>query len=385
MTIRSGPIRGAALGVLVALGVPLGCATTVDGALSPTDGAVTGDGGASADACVEWVLTDEEQLWRGEPVTDEHRTFDAAGRLLRREGHIRTGGHGIDRTPFEHRYEWSPGRLVVTQRAVLESRVTYTLDGANLVERATESSEPSLRASVRFVRDAAGRLSERIETRASPMTENRCRYTYDAAGHLLQTECTEGALDRFRWEGDRPVRRDHSWRGRYPGFDVWRWSPSGLMLSEQHDDGYGPGRGYRYDHTWDAQGRLLRSEQSSDTSPTPRLAAVYTWDARGRLEREERGFDEAGIARSVMRWERDAEGRVSRSFNAEGAVTATYAYAVTPTQIEVTVTSGESRSFQRYRCLSTPVHYAPTEPQPMSPLPSTNPQVEPYPQTRPLP
>ena len=375
--------RSVVLGVLASAADLLGCASTVDGALSPDGG--QGDDGAAPGACVEWALTDEDNVYAGAPYTDDHRTFDAAGRLVRREGHIRTGGHGIDRTPFEHRYEWSPGRLVVTQRAALESRVTYTLDGANLVERSTESSEPSLRASVRFLRDAAGRLSERIETRASPMTENRCRYTYDAAGHLLQIECTEGALDRFRWEGDRPVRRDHSWQGRYPGFDVWVWSPEGALRSEQHDDGYGPGRGYRLDHTWDAQGRLVRTEQSSDSSPTPRPSAAYAWDARGRLEREERDFDPAGVARSVVRWERDAEGRVARSVDVGGRVTAAYAYAVSATQIEVTTTSGDSRTLRRYRCLAAPARFAPAEPLPTVPLPSTNPQVERYPAARELP
>ncbi len=384
------------LWMMVGLGAPLGCASTIEGAPGGQDAGITADGGARADgssnpdvvgsgACVEWVLTDQENSYRGESHTDDHLTFDAAGQLQRRYGHIRTGGHGIDRTYRELSYQWSADRLVVRQVAPSETSVTYTLDGSNVVQRVVASAIVGQSQTVRYTRDGAGRVVERLETRESPATETRCRYTYDPAGHLLESNCSDGALEQYRWEGDLPVRSDRSWRGRYPGFAIWQWSATGTLLSERHDDGYGPGRGYRRDHTWDAQGRLVRTDDSNDTNPTPRTTAAFAYDARGRLVREERSFDEAGVARSVVLWERDAEGRIARRIAGDTGVASNYTYTVTPTQIEVSMVVGESRTERRYRCFASPVRLVPEDPLIGVPIPSTNPTVEEYPQARELP
>jgi YD repeat-containing protein len=365
-------------GLLVTLSALLGCASTVDGAAPPAD---TSD----PSACPHWVLTDREERTDGELYTDLHLTFDPSGRLQRRREHIRTGGHGMNRTFREFAYAWSPAGLTVTQVDAPAERVTYTLDGANLVERTNASASVYARRVVRYTRDAAGRVIERAETRELPATTVRCSYAYDAAGHLVQVECSDGDLTRYQWEADRPVRRDRSWRGRYPGVDTWTWDASGALLSETHDDGYGPGRAYRYDHAYDARGLRVRTESTSGTPSVRRPVAAYAYDDRGRLVREERGFDASGVARTVVLWERDAEGRIARRSAGDGAVGLRYSYDVTPQQVEVTTTAGTWRSWRRYRCFQTPVRIEPVEAAPGVPIGSANPDVEHYPVARPDP
>jgi YD repeat-containing protein len=358
---------------LLALGA---CASTVDGATTAGD---AGADAATPGACAQWVLTDREEGSDGEIYTDLHLTFDPANQLQERREHIRTGGHGKNRTYREFTYQWSPTGLTVTQVGAASERAVYTLDGANLVARANESMNAGLRRSVRYTRDATGRVVERVETREGPAEPNRCGYDYDPAGHLVQVACSDGELARYQWEGDRPVRRDRSFRGRNPGFDVWQWSAAGALVSERHDDGYGPGREYRYDHTYDAEGRLLRTESTLGSPPARRPVAAFAYDAQGRLTREERGFDESGAAQSVVRWERDAEGRIARRIAGDGTAALTYAYAVSPGQVEVTTTSGTWRGWRRYRCFATPVRVEPAEPTPGVRIASVSPQVEEFP------
>lgn len=339
----------------------LGCASAVDGVASTSDaGTIPTDGGT----CAQWVLTDREEGTGGEVYTDLHLTFDATGRLALRREHIRTGGHGTNRTYREHSYAWSSSGLTIEQDGDPAERVVYALDGERVVSSTRESANTALRQSVRWERDAAGRVVARVETRASSATPVRCGYTYDAAGHMTEVACSDGELSRFRWDGDRPVRRDRTWRGMNPGFDTWQWDARGALVSESHDDGYGPGRLYSYDHTYDDAGRIVRSESVLGTPPTRRLSAAYAYDARGWLVREERNYDLMGVARSVVRWERDAEGRITARVSDENGAELRYAYAVSPGRVEVTTTSGAWRSWRRYQCFATPVRIVPADPTP---------------------
>lgn len=368
------PLRHRALAVTL-YGL-LGCASTVDGgALAPDGGAAPADAGA----CARWVLTDREEGTGGEIYTDLHLSFDASGRLSLRRENIRTGGHGKNRTYRELRYTWSPPGLTIEQDGDPAERVVYELDGERVVETRRASATAALRQTVRWERDAAGRVVGRVETRGSSATPVRCGYTYDAAGHMTEVACDDGELSRFQWEGERPVRRDRTWRGMYPGFDTWQWDARGALVSESHDDGYGPGRLYRNDHTYDDAGRIVRSESVLGTPPTRRPAAAYAYDERGRLVREERNYDLMGVARSVVRWERDAEGRISARVSGEAEAALRYAYAVSPGRVEVTTTSGDWRAWRRYQCFPTGVRVVPADPTPGVPIASVLPEEGSYP------
>lgn len=355
---------------LVAAAVLGGCASTVEA----TDAGADASG---AGACTQWVNTDREEYFGGELYTDLHLSFDAAGQLERRRENIRTGGHGIDRTYQEFTYRWSRTGLTIERVDRPSERVVYTLDGANVVERATESSLDAQRRVVRYTRDAAGRVVERVEELGATATATRCRFDYDASGHALSIDCSDGDVTRYQWEGDRPVRRDHTWRGMHPGFDTWQWNPRGALVRELHDDGYGPGRAYQYDHAYDAEGRLVRTDSTIGTPPVRRQVAGFAYDAQGRLVQESRGFDDAGVARDVATWERDGEGRITRRVSGTSVVR--YDYAVTPGQVDVTTTIGDSRATRRYRCFATPVRLAPVEPVLGVQIASVNPEVEGYP------
>ncbi len=347
--------------LVVTLSSLLGCASTVDGVAPASDG---GPPPADAGTCAQWVLTDREEGNRGEIYTDLHLTFDEAGRLAERREHIRTGGHGKNRTYREQRYLWSPPGLTIERVGEPGERVVYVLEGERVVERTSESSTASLQQTVRWERDAEGRVISRVETRASSATPMRCGYSYDTAGRLREVACNDGELSRYQWEGDRPVRRDRTWRGMNPGFDTWQWDARGALVSESHDDGYGPGRLYRYDHAYDEAGRIVRSESVLGTPPMRRPSAAYAYDERGRLVREERNYDLMGVARSAARWERDAEGRITARVADAGGSTTRYTYAVSPGRVEVTMTSGESRSWRRYQCFAMPVRVVPADPTP---------------------
>jgi len=353
----------------------LGCASAVDGVGSASDGGPPADGGT----CAQWVLTDREEGSGGEIHTDLHLTFDAAGQLALRREHIRTGGHGKNRTYRESSYTWSSSGLTIEQDGDPAERVVYVLAGEQVVETSRASATATQRQSVRWERDAAGRVVERVETRASSPTPVRCGYTYDTAGHMIEVACSDGALSRFQWEGDRPARRDRTWRGMNPGFDTWQWNARGALVSESHDDGYGPGRLYRSDHTYDDAGRIVRSESVLGTPPTRRPLAAYGYDDRGRLAREERNFDTAGVPRSVVQWERDGEGRISARVAGQEGSTLRYAYAVSPGRVEVTTTSGAWRAWRRYQCFATPVRVVPADPTPGVAIASVIPEAESFP------
>ncbi|MFO0625843.1 MAG: hypothetical protein U0325_09530 [Polyangiales bacterium] len=358
----------------------LGCASTVDGALGSADGG-TGDGAIApgdGGACAQWVLTDREERTGEELFTDLHLTFDAQGQLAERRENIRTGGHGKNRTYRAFTYRWSAAELVVSEVGDDTERTTYTLDGARLTARVRASANPALRGAVQWERDDAGRVVAKVETRAGAATPSRCAYQYDPAGRLHEIACTDGELARYQWDGARPVRRDRTWRGMYPGFDTWQWDPRGALVQEQHDDGYGPGRLYRNDHLYDDAGRLVRSESVLGSPPTRRPTAGFGYDAQGRLAREERDFDAAGVARSVVRWTRDAEGRVAARLTGEGGE-ARYTYAVTPSQIDVTVRAGAWQSSRRYRCFAAPVRIPPADPTPGVPIASVYPEAGDFP------
>jgi YD repeat-containing protein len=360
----------------VTLSSLLGCASTVDGvALAPDGGNAPADGGA----CAQWVLTDREEGTGGEIYTDLHLTFDAAGQLTLRRENIRTGGHGKNRTYRELRYTWSSPGLTIEQDGDPAERVVYVLDGERVMETSRASAMAALRQTVRFERDAAGRVVGRIETRGSSATPVRCGYAYDTAGHVVEVACTDGELSRFQWEGERPVRRDRTWRGMSRGFDTWQWDARGALVRESRDDGYGAGRLYRSDHTYDDAGRIVRSESVLGTPPTQRPTAAYAYDERGRLVREERGYDVMGVARSVVRWERDEEGRIAARVAEEGGAALRYAYAVSPGRVEVTTTSGEWRSWRRYQCFSTPVRVVPADPTPGVRIASVIPEAGSFP------
>lgn len=360
----------------VTLSSLLGCASTVDGVASTSDaGTAPTDGGT----CAQWVLTDREEGTGGEIYTDLHLTFDATGRLALRREHIRTGGHGKNRTYRESSYAWSSSGLTIEQDGDPAERVVYALDGEQVVSSTRESANTALRQGVRWERDAAGRVVARVEMRVPSATPVRCGYTYDAAGHMTEVACSDGELSRFQWEGERPVRRDRTWRGMNPGFDTWQWDARGALVRESHDDGYGPGRLYSYEHTYDDAGRIVRSESVLGTPPTRRPAAAYAYDERGRLTREERNYDVMGVARSVARWERDAEGRITARLADEGGAALRYAYAVSPGRVEVTTTSGEWRSWRRYQCFATPVRVVPADPTPGVRISSVIPEAGSFP------
>ncbi len=361
--------------LVVTLSSLIGCASAVDGVASATDGGAPADGGT----CARWVLTDREEGSGGEIHTDLHLTFDEAGRLALRREHIRTGGHGKNRTYREFRYAWSSSGLTIEQDGDPAERVVYVLEGDQVVETSRASATAALQRSVRWERDATGRVVARVETRASSATPVRCGYRYDTAGRMIEVACSDGELSRFQWEGDRPTRRDRTWRGMNPGFDLWQWDARGALVSESHDDGYGPGRLYRSDHTYDDAGRIVRSASRTGTPPTRRPLAAYGYDEGGRLAREERDFDLAGVPRSVVQWQRDAEGRVSARVMGEGGSTLRYAYAVSPERVEVTTTVGDWRAWRRYQCFATPVRVVPADPTPGVSIASVIPRADNFP------
>ncbi len=271
------------LGAALSLAGLFGCASTVDGIEPGADAGVRDDGATVApEGCAHWALTDREERSDGELYTDLHVTFDAQGRLATRRENIRTGGHGIDRTAQSFTYAWSATGLTITKDGDPTERTVYALDGDRVTARTRESSQSSLRAAMTWERDDRGRVVARTETRDG-MAPTRCTWRYDAAGHITEVACSDGDLSRYRWEGDRPVRRDHTYQGRNPGFDTWEWNARGALVRERHDDGWGPGRLYRYDHTYDAAGRVLRS------APIPlddhrRFITTYRRRNAGRCE-----------------------------------------------------------------------------------------------------
>ncbi len=368
--------RTGCLSALVSMVAFCGCASSVDGSAASADAGARDDATGEG-ACVRWALTDREERNDGELYTDLHVTFDAQGRLATRRENIRTGGHGIDRTAQSFTYLWSAEGLTVTKDGAAAERTVFALDGDRLTTRTRESSQSALRGSMTWERDGRGRVVARTETRDG-VAPTRCTYGYDPAGHLVEIACSDGELARYQWEGDRPVRRDRSWQGRYPGFDTWEWDARGALVRERHDDGYGAGRLYRYDHTYDAAGRVVRTESVNDTSGERRPAAVFAWDDRGRLVREERAFDAAGAPQSVVRWERDGEGRVAARVASDGA-TLRYSYEVSPARIAVTESAGTWRRLRSYRCLSTAAQGVPADPTPGVAVAQVNAEAEPFP------
>lgn len=354
-----------------------GCASTVDGRAPDADAGVRDDAPTGEGTCAHWALRDREERNGGELFTDLHLTFDAQGRVVTQRQNVRTGGHGKNRTAQSFTYAWTAAELTITDDADDAERTVFSLDGDRLTGRVRESAQSVFRTSMRWERDASGRVVARVETREG-VAPTRCTYGYDGAGHLVEVACSDGALERFQWMGDRPVRRDRSFQGRYPGYDTWEWNARGALVRERHDDGYGPGRLYRYDHTYDAAGRVVRTESVNDTSGERRNVAVFAWDDRGRLLREERSFDAAGVARSVVRWERDGEGRISARIASDGAPLR-YSYEVGAQRIVVTESAGDWREVRTYQCLATAPRATPADPTPGVPVEQVNATAESFP------
>lgn len=396
-------LRPLALAALASFGVA--CASNVVGTERDASSPDTSSDAPAVDApavdapvsdggCVHWALTDREQVSRGEVYTDLHRTFGPAGELLRERGHIRTGGHGIDRTYYEYAYRWYERGLIVERvdepdpstSWVPASITSFVLDGATIVR--ARSERPGIDTqSTSYERDAAGRVTEhtveRVEMRPpGSTTREHCSFEYDAAGRLRESRCDDGQVTTWQWEGERLVRRERRYRETV-GVHESRWDAQGRLASTLNDDGYGPGRGYQTFYVYGDDGRVLREEGADAAGNNRSVRRAFFYDSMGRLAREESYQSGPGAEPTVSTWERDDRGRPTR-FVSYGGTPGVYAYEEAPGRVTVTVASegaSDPMSYTRwsYQCFAMLPRIAPVAPLLDVPIVFPTPEVEHYP------
>jgi YD repeat-containing protein len=356
---------------------------------APAAAAPVGDG-----PCAHWALTDREEVSRGEVYTDLHRTFSPAGELLRERGHIRTGGHGIDRTYYEYEYRWSERGLIIARADepdpgtswVPASLTTFVLDGESIVS--ARSERPGIDTqSTSYERDAAGRVTEHTVERVDARTpggssREHCAYEYDTAGRLRESRCDDGQRTTWQWEGERLVRRERRYRDTV-GVHESRWDAQGRLASTFDDDGYGPGRGWQTFYVYDDAGRVVREESADAAGNNRSVRRAFFYDSMGRLAREESYQSGPGAEPTVTTWERDERGRPTR-FVGYGGTPGVYSYEESPGRVTVTLASEgtsdpESHTRWSYQCFANPPRIAPVAPLLDVPVVRPTPEVEHYP------
>jgi YD repeat-containing protein len=351
-SIASSALFGACASVTASVAPPADAAPTMSDA--------TSDAAASArpTGCLEWVLTDREEFVGGAPNTDLHRTFDGDGRLVRQTEHIRTGGHGIDRTYREWSFQWSPTGLVVERVDQPGERHVFELVDGRVARASTERPTDTLATSYQY--DPAGRVVERTVERV-PGTRTVCTLRYDGA-RLRSYVCTDGEVYDYTWEDDRLVRIESPRRGGGLGLSEFRWGPGGRLLGVRRDDGYGPGRAYEEQFAYDAAGRLVGIDVRSASDPVARPARRFAYDAAGRLVHEASQYDARGEPTLVLDWERDAQGRPSRVTALRSGSEIRYTYADAGDEVQTTETGADAVTTWRFRCFRTPARLTPVEP-----------------------